>query len=190
MTDPMPAQDAEREKKWYVIQARTPREKEVVRALREHISQAGMEDKFGRLLVPTESVVEMFAGRKRRSERRFFPGYVLVEMDMDNETWNLVRRVPNVLGFLGGTKGQTMPAPLSAKDISAILERITSSDKKAKPKVIFEPGELVRVIDGPFSDFSGVVEDVNYDRNRLRVSVSIFSRSTPVELDFGQVEKS
>jgi transcriptional antiterminator NusG len=163
-------------------------EGKVKRSLEERIKRFGMEDYFGEILVPTEEVVEMKGGQQRRSERKFFPGYVLVNMEMTDETWHLVKDVPQVLGFIGGTEDK--PAPLSDKEAEAILERMREGTEKPRPKVLFEPGEVVRVIDGPFNDFTGVVEEVDYDKNRLKVSVSIFGRSTPVDLAFSQVEKS
>jgi len=156
-------------------------------SLEERIKLMGLEDKFGEILVPTEEVVEMKEGQKRRSERKFFPGYVLVQMEMDDETWHLVKEVPKVLGFIGGSSDR--PAPISEKEASAILNRVQEGVDKPRPKVLFEPGEVVRVTDGPFNDFSGVVEQVNYDKSRLQVAVQILGRSTPVELDFSQVEK-
>jgi len=149
---------------------------------------AGMEDRFGEILVPTEEVVEMKGGQKRKSERKFFPGYVLVEMVLDDETWHLVKETPRVMGFIGGKADK--PSPITAKEAEAILQRVHDSEEKPRPKTMFEPGEVVRVVDGPFNDFNGVVEEVNYDKSRLRVAVSIFGRSTPVELDFTQVEKN
>ncbi len=174
-------------KRWYVIHAYSGFENYVIRALRERIRLKGLEDKFGEIIVPTEEVVEMRAGQKRKSERKFFPGYVLVHMEMDEVTWHLVRSVPRVLGFIGGTAEK--PAPITDKEAAAILRRVEEGENKPKPKVLFEPGEVVRVIEGPFADFNGVVEDVNYEKSRLRVSVLIFGRATPVELEFGQVEK-
>jgi transcriptional antiterminator NusG len=147
----------------------------------------GLQDKFGEILVPTEEVVEMREGQKRRSERKFFPGYVLVQMEMDDETWHLVKEVPKVLGFIGGSSDR--PAPITEKEADHILQRVQEGVDKPRPKVLFEPGEVVRVTDGPFNDFSGVVEQVNYEKNRLQVAVQILGRSTPVELDFSQVEK-
>ena len=148
----------------------------------------GLQDKFGEILVPTEEVVEMREGQKRRSERKFFPGYVLVQMEMDDETWHLVKEVPKVLGFIGGSSDR--PAPITEKEADRILQRVQEGVDKPRPKVLFEAGEVVRVTDGPFNDFNGVVEEVNYEKSRLRVSVLIFGRSTPVELEFGQVEKA
>lgn len=178
----------ETKKRWYVLHAYSGFENYVVRALTERIQLKGMEDRFGEIIVPTEEVVEMKSGQKRKSERKFFPGYVLVQMEMDDETWHFVRSVPRVLGFIGGTAER--PAPITDKEAMSILQRVEDSENKPKPKVLFEPGEVVRVTDGPFADFNGVVEDVNYEKSRLRVSVSIFGRSTPVELEFSQVEKS
>lgn len=175
-------------KRWYVLHAYSGFENYVVRALTERIGLAGMESRFGEIIVPTEEVVEMRGGQKRKSERKFFPGYVLVQMEMTDETWHLVRGIPRVLGFIGGTAER--PAPITDVEAMSILRRVEESENKPKPKVLFEPGEVVRVTDGPFADFNGVVEDVNYEKSRLRVSVSIFGRSTPVELEFSQVEKS
>lgn len=175
------------DKKWYVVQAFSGYEARVQKTLLEHIKMHDMEEHFGEVLVPTEEVVEMRAGQKRKSERKFFPGYVLVEMDMNEDSWHLVKSVPRVLGFIGGTSDR--PMPISKKEADAILNRLQESADKPKPKTLFEPGEVVRVIDGPFADFNGVVEEVDYEKSRLKVSVLIFGRSTPVELEFGQVEK-
>ena len=174
-------------KRWYVLHAYSGFENYVIRALTERIALAHMEKHFGEIIVPTEEVVEMKGGQKRKSERKFFPGYVLVQMEMTDDTWHLVRAVPRVLGFIGGTAER--PAPITDAEAMAILRRVEESENKPKPKVLFEPGEVVRVTDGPFADFNGVVEDVNYEKSRLRGSVSIFGRSTPVELEFSQVEK-
>ena len=174
-------------KKWYVVHAYSGFEKNVSRALKERVALSSLDDFFGEILVPTEEVVEMRGGQKRRSERKFFPGYVLVEMELNDETWHLVKETPRVMGFIGGKADQ--PAPLSEAEANAILDRVAAGSEKATPKTIFEPGEIVRVVDGPFNDFNGVVEEVNYDKSRLQVAVTIFGRSTPVELDFGQVEK-
>ena len=174
-------------KRWYVVHAYSGFENKVKLSLQERIERSNMQDRFGEILVPTEEVVEMREGQKRRSERKFFPGYVLVQMEMDNDTWHLVKDAPKVLGFIGGTADN--PAPITDREAEAILQRIQDGVEKPRPKVLFEPGEVVRVTDGPFNDFNGVVEAVNYDKNRLRVAVSIFGRSTPVELEFGQVEK-
>ena len=174
-------------KRWYVIHAFSGYEKQVQKSLAERISRAGVEDLFGDILVPTEEVVEMKGGQKRRSDRKFFPGYVLVEMEMTDETWHLVKDVPKVMGFIGGTSDK--PAPITEKEATTILNRVQEGVDKPRPKILFEPGEMVRVVDGPFNDFNGTVEEVNYEKSRLRVAVLIFGRSTPVELDFHQVEK-
>ncbi|MCW8932282.1 MAG: transcription termination/antitermination protein NusG [Gammaproteobacteria bacterium] len=174
--------------RWYVVQAFSGYEKSVKRSLEERIIRFDMQAKFGEILVPTEEVVEMRDGKKRRSERKFFPGYVLVQMEMDDDTWHLVKDAPRVLGFIGGKKDE--PAPITDKEVDSILNRIQEGTDKPRPKVLFESGELVRIIDGPFNDFNGVVEEVDYDKSRMRVSVSIFGRSTPVDLQFIQVEKT
>lgn len=173
--------------RWYVVQAFSGYENKVKTMLQERIELAGLQEFFGEVLVPTEEVVEMRAGQKRRSERKFFPGYVLVQMEMTEEAWQVVRNTPRVMGFIGGTSDR--PAPISQQEADRILNRIEDSGEKPKPKTLFEPGEMVRVTDGPFADFNGVVETVNYEKSRLQVSVSIFGRSTPVELEFSQVEK-
>jgi len=173
--------------RWYVVHAYSGFEAKVKLSLLEHIRLNGMESFFGEILIPTEEVVEMRDGAKRRSERKFFPGYVLVQMEMTDESWHLVKDVPKVMGFIGGTKDK--PAPITEKEAQQILNSVQEGAEKPKPKVLYEPGEVVRVTDGPFNDFNGVVEDVDYDKSRLKVAVSIFGRSTPVELDFGQVEK-
>lgn len=174
--------------RWYVVQAYSGFEYQVRKSLEERIQREGLQDRFGQILVPTEEVVEMRDGLRRKSERKFFPGYVLVQMLMDEDTWHLVKSVPKVLGFIGGSSDK--PAPISEKEAQIILQRVQDGTDKPRPKVLYEPGEVVRVIDGPFNDFSGVVEEVNYEKSRLRVAVLIFGRSTPVELEFGQVEKS
>lgn len=175
-------------KRWYVVHAYSGFEQQVKRSLEDRMRLMGLQDKFGEILVPTEEVVEIRGGQKRKSERKFFPGYVLVQMDMDEVTWHFVRHIPRVLGFIGGTADQ--PAPLSDVEANNILQRIQEGSDKPKPKVLFEAGEVIRVTEGPFADFNGVVEEVNYEKNRLRVAVLIFGRSTPVELDFSQVEKA
>jgi len=175
-------------KRWYVVHAFSGFEKQVQRSMAERIARVGMEDSFGEILVPTEEVVEMKGGQKRRSDRKFFPGYVLVEMEMNDETWHLVKEVPKVMGFIGGTSDN--PAPITEKEANTILSRVQEGVDKPRPKILFEPGEMVRVVDGPFNDFNGTVEEVNYEKSRLRVAVLIFGRSTPVELDFHQVEKA
>lgn len=175
-------------KRWYVVHAYSGYEKKVAAALKERIELQEMQDVFGDVLVPTEEVVEMRGGQKRKSERKFFPGYVLVQMELNDETWHLVKETPRVMGFIGGKADK--PAPITEKEALAILQRVDDSADKPKPKTLFEPGEMVRVIDGPFNDFNGVVEEVNYEKSKLRVAVLIFGRSTPVELEFSQVEKA
>ena len=172
---------------WYVVHAYSGFENQVKKSLEDRIARNSMDSKFGEILVPTEEVVEMKEGVTRRSERKFFPGYVLVEMKMEDDTWHLVKECPKVLGFIGGTKDN--PTPITNREAEEILNRIQEGVEKPRPRTLFEVGELVRVIDGPFADFNGAVEEVNYDKSRLRVSVSIFGRSTPVELEFGQVSK-
>ena len=175
--------------RWYVVQAHSGFEHQVKRALQDRIKRmADLDEMFGEILVPTEEVVEMRDGQRRRSERKFFPGYVLVHMEMGDESWHLIKGCPRVLGFVGGTSDK--PAPISDSEADAILHRIQEGVDKPRPKVLYEPGEVVRVTDGPFNDFNGVVEEVNYDKSRLRVAVLIFGRSTPVELEFAQVEKA
>ncbi len=173
--------------RWYVVHAYSNYEHQVKRLLEERIEREGLQECFGKILVPTEEVVEMRMGQQRKSDRKFFPGYVLVQMELTDETWHLVRDVPRVLGFIGGSSDR--PAPISDKEADTILNRVEEGVNKPKPKVLFEAGEVIRVTDGPFKDFNGVVEEVNYDKSRLRVSVLIFGRSTPVELGFGQVAK-
>jgi transcriptional antiterminator NusG len=173
---------------WYVVHAYSNYEHKVKSSLEERIKRFGLEEKFGDILVPTEEVVEMREGNRLRSERKFFPGYVLVKMEMDDETWHLVKEVPKVLGFIGGSSDR--PAPITEREADAILNRVQEGVDKPRPKVLFEPGEVVRVIEGPFNDFNGVVEQVNYEKSKVRVAVQILGRSTPVELDFGQVEKA
>ncbi len=181
-------------KRWYVVHAYSGYEKSVQRSLKDRIRRQGMEEYFGTdangelmVLVPTEEVVEMRDGQKRKSDRKFFPGYVLVQMEMTDDTWHLVREVPKVMGFIGGTKER--PAPISEMEADKILQRVQEGSEKPRPKILFEVGEVVRVTDGPFKDFNGVVEEVNYEKSRLRVAVLIFGRSTPVDLEFSQVEK-
>ena len=175
-------------KNWYVVHAYSGYEKTVMRALQERVERAGMEHLFGDILVPTEEVVEMKGGQQRSSERKFFPGYVLVNMEMNDESWHLVKSVPKVMGFLGGSGDR--PAPISESEANEILGRIQEGQDKPRPKVLFEVGEMVRIIDGPFNDFNGIVEGVNYEKSKLDVSVMIFGRATPVELEFAQVEKA
>jgi transcriptional antiterminator NusG len=173
---------------WYVVQAYSGFEHQVKRALEERIKRYEMADLFGQILVPTEEVVEMRDGKKRRSERKFFPGYVLVQMQMDDASWHLVKSAPKVLGFIGGSSDK--PRPITEHEAQAIMQRVQEGTDRPRPKILYEPGEVVRVVDGPFNDFNGVVEEVNYDKSRLRVAVLIFGRSTPVELEFSQVEKA
>lgn len=184
-------------KHWFVVHAYSGFEQHVKRSLHERIERTGMQEKFGEVLVPTEEVIEMRAGQKRKSERKFFPGYVLVQIEagddakaprIDDESWHLIKETPKVLGFIGGTADR--PSPIKDSEADAILQRVREGVDKPKPKVLFEPGELVRVTEGPFNDFNGTVEEVNYEKSRLRVAVLIFGRSTPVELEFGQVEKA
>jgi transcriptional antiterminator NusG len=175
-------------KRWYVVHAYSGYEKKVAAALKERIELNEMQDLFGEVLVPTEEVVEMRGGQKRKSERKFFPGYVLVNMELTDESWHLVKETPRVMGFIGGKADK--PAPITDKEAELILRRVDDSADKPTPKTLFEPGEMVRVIDGPFNDFNGVVEEVNYEKSRLQVAVLIFGRSTPVELEFSQVEKT
>ncbi|MEY3969052.1 MAG: hypothetical protein RLY67_286 [Pseudomonadota bacterium] len=174
-------------KRWYVVHAFSGMEKSVARAIQERIDRAGMQDQFGQILVPTEEVVEIRGGQKALSERRFFPGYVLVEMEMNEQTWHLVKNTNKVTGFVGGSASK--PTPISQSEVDKIMAQMQEGVEKPRPKVLFEVGEVVRVKEGPFTDFNGNVEEVNYEKNRLRVSVTIFGRSTPVELEFGQVEK-
>ena len=173
--------------RWYVVHAYSGMEKAVERNILERVSNAGMEARFGRTLVPTEEVVELKNGQRRTTERKFFPGYVLVEMAMDDETWHLVKNTSKVTGFVGGARNR--PAPISEADVQKIVDQMKDGTEKPRHKVEFIVGEYIRVKEGPFTDFNGTVEDVNYDKNKLRVSVTIFGRSTPVELEFSQVEK-
>jgi transcriptional antiterminator NusG len=173
--------------RWYVVHAYSGFEANVKKVLESRIEMTGYQDKFGQILIPTEEVVEMKEGTKRKSERKFFPGYVLVQMEMNDDTWHLVKQVPKVLGFIGGTSDK--PAPITEDEANSILSRVEEGVDRPRPKVLFEVGEVVRVNDGPFNDFNGVVEEVNYEKSKMLVSVQIFGRSTPVELAFGQVEK-
>ncbi|RTZ38908.1 transcription termination/antitermination protein NusG [Candidimonas sp. SYP-B2681] len=175
-------------KRWYVVHVYSGMEKSVHKALVERIERAGLETSFGRILVPSEEVLEVKGGKKSITERRIFPGYVLVEMDLTDETWHLVKNTNRVTGFLGGSGNR--PAPISDREVDKILSQMEEGVEKPKPKVLFEVGEMVRVKEGPFADFNGNVEDVNYEKSKVRVSVTIFGRATPVELDFGQVEKT
>lgn len=173
--------------RWYVIHAYSGFEKSVQRALQDRIRRSGMADLFGQVLVPVEEVVEMRGGQKSISERKFFPGYVLIEMEMTDQTWHLVKNTPKVTGFVGGTGMK--PTPISQKEVDALLQQVQEGIEKPRPKVLFEVGESIRVTEGPFADFHGAVEEVNYDKSKLRVSLLIFGRATPVELDFNQIEK-
>lgn len=175
-------------KRWYVVHVYSGFEAQVQKSLKQRIQEAGVEDYFGEILVPKERVIEMRGGQKKITERKHFPGYVLVNMILTDETWHLVREVPKVLTFIGGTGSR--PVPISNKEAEDILQRVEDNVDKPKPKVLFGPGEVVRVTDGPFADFNGVVEEVNYEKSRLRVAVLIFGRSTPVDLEFSQVEKA
>lgn len=175
-------------KRWYVVHVYSGMEKSVQKALLERIERADLQDKFGQILVPSEEVLEVKGGKKSITERRIFPGYVLVEMELTDETWHLVKSTNRVTGFLGGSGNR--PAPISQKEVDKILSQMEEGVEKPKPKVLFEVGEMIRVKEGPFADFNGNVEDVNYEKSKVRVSVTIFGRATPVELDFGQVEKT
>ncbi|MDG1784076.1 MAG: transcription termination/antitermination protein NusG [Porticoccaceae bacterium] len=174
--------------RWYVVHAYSGYEKKVALAIQDRVQMHNLGDRFGEILVPTEEVVEMKSGQKRTSERMFFPGYVLVQMELDDDSWHLVKETPRVMGFIGGKADK--PAPITDKEADLILQRVQDSEETPRPKTMFEPGEMVRVTDGPFNDFNGTVEEVNYGKSKLRVAVSIFGRSTPVELDFTQVEKA
>ncbi len=174
--------------RWYVVHAYSNFENKVKQALEERIKREGLSQYFGKILVPTEEVLEMKMGQQRKSDRKFFPGYVLVQMELTDETWHLVKEVPKVLGFIGGTSDR--PAPISEKEALSILNRVEEGVNKPRPKILFEAGEVLRVTDGPFKDFNGVVEEVNYEKNKLKISVLIFGRSTSVELGFSQVEKA
>ena len=174
--------------RWYVVHAYSGYEKKVALAIQDRVQMHNLGDRFGEILGPTEEVVEMKSGQKRTSERMFFPGYVLVQMELDDDSWHLVKETPRVMGFIGGKADK--PAPITDKEADLILQRVQDSEETPRPKTMFEPGEMVRVTDGPFNDFNGTVEEVNYEKSKLRVAVSIFGRSTPVELDFTQVEKA
>ena len=175
-------------KRWYVVHAYSGFEKTVQRTLLDRIQRTGMQDKFGQVLVPVEEVVEMKSGQKTISERKFFPGYVLVEMEMTDDTWHLIKSTPKVTGFIGGKSNK--PTPIPPHEVDKIMHQMQEGVEKPRPKVLYEVGELVRIKDGPFTDFNGNVEEVNYEKSRVRVSVTIFGRATPVELEFGQVEKA
>jgi transcriptional antiterminator NusG len=178
----------ESQKKWYVLQAFSGFESRVAQSIKEHVKLNKMNDFFGEIMIPAEEVIEIRGGQRRKSEYKFFPGYVLIHMIMTDSTWHLIRNVPRVLGFIGGKSDK--PSPISDKEVETIINRLRQIGDKPRPKTLFEPGEMIRVKDGPFADFNGVVEEVDYEKNRLKVSVSIFGRATPVELDFRQVEKN
>jgi transcription termination/antitermination protein NusG len=184
----VPAAPVNPDLRWYVVHAYSGMEKAVERNILESINRVGMQSKFGRILVPTEEVVEMKNGQRKTTERKFFPGYVLVEMVMDDETWHLVKHTNKVTGFVGGAKNR--PAPISEADVQKIVSQMQEGTDKPRHKVEFMVGEYIRVKEGPFTDFNGTVEEVNYEKNKVRVSVTIFGRATPVELEFGQVEKT
>jgi len=184
----VPAKPVNPDLRWYVVHAYSGMEKAVERNIRERINRAGMQDMFGEILVPTEEVVEIKNGQKRTSERRFYPGYVLVQMIMNDDTWHLVKHTNKVTGFVGGAKNR--PAPISQKEVEDIVGQMQQGTEKPRHKVEFIVGEFVRVKDGPFTDFNGTVEEVNYEKSKVRVSVMIFGRATPVELEFSQVEKT
>jgi transcriptional antiterminator NusG len=175
-------------KRWYVVHVYSGMEKSVHKAMLERIERAGLQNYFGKVLVPSEEVIEMKGGQKSISERRIFPGYVLVEMDLTDETWHVIKNTPRVTGFLGGSGNR--PTPISEKEVAKIMSQMEEGVEKPRPKILFEVGEMVRVKEGPFADFNGNVEEVNYEKSKVRVSVAIFGRSTPVELDFSQVEKT
>ena len=175
-------------KEWFVIQAYTGYENKVRESLLERIERFGMEDNFGEIMVPAEEIVELRGGKERKALRKFFPGYVLVNMELNDTTWHLVKDTPRVMGFIGGTKEK--PTPISEVEAKSIMQQLEHGAEVVKPKITFEPGEMVRVIDGPFNDFSGAVDEVNYEKNKVRVAVLIFGRSTPVELEFNQIEKA
>ncbi len=183
-----PESPANPDLKWYVVHAYSGMEKAVERNIQERIGRAGMQSKFGRIMVPTEEVVEIKNGVKRTTERKLFPGYVLVEMVMDDDTWHLIKNTSKVTGFVGGAKNR--PAPISEADVMKIVHQIQEGTEKPRHKVEFEVGEYVRVKEGPFTDFNGTVEEVNYEKSKVRVSVTIFGRATPVELEFAQIEKA
>jgi transcriptional antiterminator NusG len=187
ITESTSVTEADNEKRWYVVHAYSGYERKVKQALEERIELSTMKDMFGEVLVPTEEVLEMRGGQKRRSERKFFPGYVLLQMVLNDGTWHLVKETPRVMGFIGGTAEK--PAPIAQHEVNEIMNRLEETVDKPAHKTVYEPGELIRVIDGPFNDFIGTVEEVNYEKSRVRVAVSIFGRSTPVELEFSQVEK-
>ena len=173
---------------WFVVQAYSGYEQKVKAAMEERIMLADLKEKFGEILVPTEQVVELKSGEQKKTERKFFPGYILIQMELDDDTWQLVKQTPRVSGFVGGTRDR--PLPISEDDVNSIINRIEVGEDAPAPKTIYEPGEVIRVCDGPFNDFNGVVENVDYERNMVKVSVQILGRATPVDLDFMQIEKT
>ncbi len=173
--------------RWYVVQVTSQYENKVKETLLDRVALQGMQSSFGEILIPTEEVVEMKSGQKRKSERKFFPGYILVKMDMNDDTWHLVRHIPKVLGFIGGRADK--PSPISDKEVENILSRVQDTHDKPKPKTLFEVGEVIRITDGPFTDFSGMIEEVNYEKSKVKVSVMIFGRATPIDLSFSQIKK-
>ena len=177
----------EKDMRWYIVQAFSGYEKQVQRSLTERINRSEHADKFGEVLVPTEEVVEMREGKKRKSERKFFPGYVLIQMEMNDDTWHIVKECPRITGFIGGTPEH--PAPITQVEADRILDRLQQNEATPRPKTLFEPGEEVLVIDGPFTDFKGLVEKVDYEKSKLQLTVNVFNRPTQVELEFGKVEK-
>ncbi len=174
--------------KWYVVNTASGFEKQAQSSLKQRITQSGMDDKFGETLIPTEEVVEMSEGKQRRSKRKFFSGYILIEMELDDETWHLVKNTPHILGFVGGSSKE--PLPMKDSEIDAIVQRVRDSSNKPQPKILFDIGETVRVCEGPFNDFTGMVEEVDYEKNHMKVLVQILGRTTPVDLEFSQVEKT
>lgn len=176
------------DKRWYIIQAFSGYEKQVQKSLLERIKRSGLDELFGEVLVPTEEVVEMKDGKKRTTERKLFPGYVLIEMTMQDDTWHVVKNCPNINGFIGGTPEN--PAPITKAEADRILNRLKQNSDAPRPKTLFEPGEEVLVIDGPFTDFKGLVEKVDYEKSKLHLTVLVFNRPTPVELEFSKVEKN
>ena len=173
---------------WYAVQTYSNYEDSVKKSLEEKVRRENMQECFGEIMIPKQTIVEMRAGKKYQAERKFFPGYLLIEMMMDERTWHLVNSMPKVVGFIGSSPSK--PTPVSAKEIKSIINRIQEDATRPKPKILYEVGEVVRVIGGPFNDFNGIVEEVDYEKNKLQVSVQIFGRSTPVEITFNQVEKT
>ncbi|CAL4318017.1 transcription termination/antitermination protein NusG [Buchnera aphidicola] len=175
-------------KKWYVLQSISGMEEKVVDSIKTSIKEKNLSNMFGKIMIPSEKVIEIKKGKKKKSEYKFFPGYILIEMFMNEINWHIIKNIPKVMGFIGGTSEK--PLPIKKYEIKKILKKLKKIGNTPRPKVLFEPGETLRIKEGPFSDFHGIVEEVDYDKNRLKVSVSIFGRSTPVELDFSQIEKN